>query len=172
LYVIGFRRLGHNEGDEPTYTQPVMYQRIKAHPGVRELYARRLIAEGVMTKEEIAQLIEERTRRYENAKLGAKEIVARQGKEVALPAHVPEPESVEVIETGVTQDALRKIVQTITTVPRGFNLNPKVVGLLARRATMVDGASPVDWGTAEALAFGSLLIEGTSVRLSGQDTVR
>ncbi|HKP85489.1 MAG TPA: multifunctional oxoglutarate decarboxylase/oxoglutarate dehydrogenase thiamine pyrophosphate-binding subunit/dihydrolipoyllysine-residue succinyltransferase subunit [Blastocatellia bacterium] len=172
LDVIGFRRLGHNEGDEPTYTQPVMYKRIKEHPGVRELYARRLVAEGVMTQEEIARLMEERTRRYENAQLGAKEIVSRQGKEVAVPAPVPEPESVETLETGVGQDALRKIVQTITTVPRGFNLNPKIVGLLARRAKMVDGEAPVDWGTAEALAFGSLLIEGTSVRLSGQDTVR
>lgn len=172
LDVIGFRRLGHNEGDEPTYTQPVMYQRIKEHPGVRELYARRLVAEGVMTSEEIAQLIEERMRRYENAQLGAKEIVSRQGKEIALPAPAPEPESVEVIETGVEQAELRQIVQTLTTVPRGFNLNPKIVGLLARRAKMVDGAAPIDWGTAEALSFGSLLIEGTPVRLSGQDTVR
>jgi 2-oxoglutarate dehydrogenase E1 component len=172
LDVIGFRRLGHNEGDEPTYTQPVMYQRIKAHPGVRELYARRLVAEGTMTSEEIAQLIEERMRRYENAQLGAKEIVARQGNEIALPTPAPEPESVEVIETGVEQAELRQIVQTLTTVPRGFNLNPKIVGLLARRAKMVDGAAPIDWGTAEALAFGSLLIEGTPVRLTGQDTVR
>lgn len=172
LDVIGFRRLGHNEGDEPTYTQPVMYQRIKEHPGVRELYARRLVAEGVMTGEEVAQLIEERMRRYENAQLGAKEIVARQGKEIAPPAPAPEPESVDVIETGVAQEELREIVQTLTTVPRGFNLNPKIVGLLARRAKMVDGAAAVDWGTAEALAFGSLVIEGTPIRLSGQDTVR
>ncbi|HKS41571.1 MAG TPA: multifunctional oxoglutarate decarboxylase/oxoglutarate dehydrogenase thiamine pyrophosphate-binding subunit/dihydrolipoyllysine-residue succinyltransferase subunit [Blastocatellia bacterium] len=172
LDVIGFRRLGHNEGDEPTYTQPVMYQRIKEHPGVRELYARRLVAEGVMTSEEVAQLIEERMRRYENAQLGAKEIVARQGKEIALLTPEPEPESVDVIETGVGQAELREIVQTLTTVPRGFNLNPKIVGLLARRAKMVDGAAAVDWGTAEALAFGSLVIEGKPIRLSGQDTVR
>jgi multifunctional 2-oxoglutarate metabolism enzyme len=172
LDVIGFRRLGHNEGDEPTYTQPVMYQRIKEHPGVRELYARRLISEGVMTKQEIEQLIEERIRRYENAQLGAKEIVAKQGKEIALTAPAPEPESLEATDTSVGQDELQKIVQTITTVPRGFNLNPKIVGLLARRAKMVDGHAPVDWGTAEALAFGSLAIEGVSVRLSGQDTVR
>jgi 2-oxoglutarate dehydrogenase E1 component len=67
---------------------------------------------------------------------------------------------------------LREIVQAITTVPRGFNLNPKIVSLLGRRAKMVEGTAPVDWGTAEALAFGSLLLEGTSVRLAGQDTVR
>jgi 2-oxoglutarate dehydrogenase E1 component len=172
LDIIGYRKLGHNEGDEPTYTQPLMYQRIKEHPGARELYARRLIAEGVMTREEVDSLMEERMRRYENAQLGAKAIVAQKGKEITLPAPVPEIESVETLETGVERDTLRQIVHTITTVPSGFNLNPKIVSLLSRRARMVEGAAAVDWGTAEALAFGSLLVEGTSVRLAGQDTVR
>jgi multifunctional 2-oxoglutarate metabolism enzyme len=170
--VIGFRRLGHNEGDEPTYTQPVMYQRIKEHPGVRELYARALVAEGVMTQQEIASLADERMRRYENAKLGAKEIVAKQGAEPVIPRPAQEPETIPVIETGVDRETLRTITHAITTVPRGFNLNPKIVGLLGRRSKMVEGGSPVDWGTAEALAFGSLLAEGISVRLTGQDTVR
>ncbi|MEK6299291.1 MAG: multifunctional oxoglutarate decarboxylase/oxoglutarate dehydrogenase thiamine pyrophosphate-binding subunit/dihydrolipoyllysine-residue succinyltransferase subunit [Acidobacteriota bacterium] len=169
--VIGFRRLGHNEGDEPTYTQPVMYQRIKEHPGVRELYARKLIGEGVMTAEEIASLMDERMRRYENAQLGAKAIVAKKGKEVALAAAFAEP-AVEVIETGVDHAALRSLARAITAVPRGFNLNPKIVGLLGRRSKMVEGEAPVDWGMAEALAFGSLLTEGTPIRLTGQDTVR
>ncbi|HYP29872.1 MAG TPA: multifunctional oxoglutarate decarboxylase/oxoglutarate dehydrogenase thiamine pyrophosphate-binding subunit/dihydrolipoyllysine-residue succinyltransferase subunit [Blastocatellia bacterium] len=170
--IIGFRRHGHNEGDEPTYTQPVMYQRIREHKGVRDIYARRLIAEGVMQEQEVASLMEERMRRYENAQLGAKEIVARNQSPPALPEPVAEPESVEVMETGVVQPVLRMIAHTITTVPRGFNLNPKIVGLLARRAKMVEGDFGVDWGTAEELAFGSLLIEGTPVRLTGQDTVR
>ncbi len=170
--VIGYRRLGHNEGDEPTYTQPVMYQRIREHPGARALYAKKVIAEGVMTEELVATLVDERNRRYENAQLGAKAIVAKQDTQIALPDHEPEPETVEVIETGVDQQTLRRIAHAITTVPRGFNLNPKIVGLLARRAKMVEGAAAVDWGMAEALAFGSLLIEGTPVRLSGQDTVR
>jgi multifunctional 2-oxoglutarate metabolism enzyme len=170
--VIGFRRLGHNEGDEPTYTQPVMYQRIREHPGVRELYARRLIGDGVMDEKEIQYLIEERMRRYENAQLGAKEIVAKQGREPQTPARFQEPESVETTRTAVSQQTLRQIAQSINTVPKGFNLNPKIVGLLARRAKMVEGGAPVDWGMAEALAFGSLLLAGTSVRLTGQDTVR
>ncbi len=172
LDVIGFRKLGHNEGDEPTYTQPVMYQRIRNHPGVRELYARRLIAEGVIDEARVHELMEERMRRYENAQLGAKEIVARQGGEVAIPTAQMEPESVEVIKTGVDQHTLQVIGQTINTVPKGFNLNPKIVGLLARRAKMVEGEAAVDWAMAEALAFGSLIREGTSVRISGQDTVR
>ncbi len=172
LDVIGFRKLGHNEGDEPTYTQPVMYQRIREHPGVRELYARRLTAEGVIDEARVLELMEERMRRYENAQLGAKEIVARQGGEVAIPPAQPDRESVEVIETGVDHHTLRVIGQTINTVPKSFNLNPKIVGLLARRAKMVEGEAAVDWAMAEALAFGSLIIEGTSVRISGQDTVR
>jgi 2-oxoglutarate dehydrogenase E1 component len=172
LDCIGFRRLGHNEGDEPTYTQPVMYQRIREHPGVREIYARKLISEGVMAEKEIAYLMEERMRRYENAQLGAKEIVARQGKEPQPQSPAEEADSVETIDTGVEHGTLRAIAQTVNTVPRGFNLNPKIVGLLARRAKMVEGEVALDWGMAEALAFGSLLIEGTPVRITGQDTVR
>ena len=170
--VIGFRRLGHNEGDEPTYTQPVMYQRIREHPGARALYAKKLVAEGVMTEDEVRTLMDERNRRYENAQLGAKAIVAKQGSQPALQAQAPEPETVEVVETGVDHESLRTIAHAITTVPRGFNLNPKIVGLLARRAKMVEGATAVDWGMAEALAFGSQLIEGIPIRLTGQDTVR
>jgi 2-oxoglutarate decarboxylase len=172
LDVIGYRKLGHNEGDEPTYTQPLMYQRIKEHPGAREIYARKLIAEGVITRQEIDSLMDERMRRYENAQLGAKAIVEKQGKQITLAAPVEEIESVPTMETGVARETLREIVHTITTVPSGFNLNPKIVTLLSRRAKMVEGAAAVDWGTAEALAFGSLLVEGTSVRLAGQDTVR
>ncbi|HSB07943.1 MAG TPA: multifunctional oxoglutarate decarboxylase/oxoglutarate dehydrogenase thiamine pyrophosphate-binding subunit/dihydrolipoyllysine-residue succinyltransferase subunit [Blastocatellia bacterium] len=172
LDVIGYRKLGHNEGDEPTYTQPVMYQRIREHPGVRALYAKKLIAEGVISEEEVASLMDERNRRYENAQLGAKAIVAKQGTQPALPEHSPEPDIVEITPSSVDHETLRKIAHAITTVPRGFNLNPKIVGLLARRAKMVEGAAAVDWGMAEALAFGSVLIEGTPVRLTGQDTVR
>lgn len=170
--VIGYRRLGHNEGDEPTYTQPVMYQRIREHAGVRTLYARKLIQEGVLTEERVQELMDERNRRYENAQLGAKEIIAKQGKEVSLPTPAGETESVEVVQTGVDQATLMQIGQAINTVPRGFNLNPKIVGLLARRAKMVKGEVAVDWAIAEALAFGSLVIEGTAVRITGQDTVR
>jgi len=170
--VIGYRRLGHNEGDEPTYTQPVMYQRIREHPGARAIYAKKLVAEGVVTDEIVATLMDERNRRYENAQLGAKAIVAKQGAKVELPKHEESAAQRSSIETGVPQETLRSIAHSITTVPLGFNLNPKIVGLLARRAKMVEGAAAVDWGMAEALAFGSLLMEGTPVRISGQDTVR
>jgi multifunctional 2-oxoglutarate metabolism enzyme len=170
--VIGFRRHGHNEGDEPTYTQPVMYKRVRPHPGVRALYADRLIAEGLADRKSVESLMEERTRRYENALLGAKQIVSKQGLYPVLAPANPEPEALPVMETGIAHGDLLDIARKITTVPREFNLNPKITSLLARRAKMVDGSVPVDFGTAEALAFGSLLLEGIPIRISGQDTIR
>ncbi|HEY6332246.1 MAG TPA: multifunctional oxoglutarate decarboxylase/oxoglutarate dehydrogenase thiamine pyrophosphate-binding subunit/dihydrolipoyllysine-residue succinyltransferase subunit, partial [Blastocatellia bacterium] len=170
--VMGFRRHGHNEGDEPTYTQPVMYKRVRSHPGVRALYADALIADGVIERESVDSLMEERTRRYENALLGAKEIVSKQGLVPAPPPPARDPEALPPIETGVPHEELLDISRKITTVPRDFNLNPKVTSLLARRAKMVEGSVPVDYGMAEALAFGSLLLEGVPVRITGQDTIR
>ncbi|MGH9845554.1 MAG: 2-oxoglutarate dehydrogenase E1 component, partial [Blastocatellia bacterium] len=170
--LIGFRRHGHNEGDEPSYTQPLMYQRVKEHPGVRELYTRQLVREGVMTREDVDQIIEMIWRRYENALLGAKEIVARKKAVTSLPAPKPEMDGSNVVATGVTQEAIKQIARAMSSLPQGFTINPKMVGQMSRRAKMGDGETPVDWGFAEGLAFGSLLVEGESVRLSGQDCGR
>jgi 2-oxoglutarate dehydrogenase complex dehydrogenase (E1) component-like enzyme len=111
-------------------------------------------------------------RRYENALLGAKEIVARQSASPQFEGIVEEPETDQEFSTGVDHATLREIARIATTVPTRFNVNPKIVGLLARRAKMVEGERPVDWGMAETLAFGSLLLEGTALRMTGQDTVR
>jgi 2-oxoglutarate dehydrogenase E1 component len=170
--LVGFRRHGHNEADEPSYTQPLMYQRVREHAGVRELYSRQLVREGVATQDEVASLIEERVRRYENALLGAKEIVARQKPVTALPPPKEEEDGSVVIETGISSEMIGEISRALGVAPQGFNLNPKMVGQMARRAKMGAGEVPVDWGFAEGLAFGSLLLEGTSVRLSGQDSGR
>jgi len=170
--LVGFRRHGHNEGDEPSYTQPLMYQRVREHPGVRELYSRQLVREGVVTDEEVKGLIEERVRRFENALLGAKEIIARQKKITTLPPPKEEVDGSAVIETGVIREMVSEISHALGVIPQGFNLNPKMVGQMARRAKMGEGAMPIDWGFAEGLAFGSLVLEGTSVRLSGQDSGR
>jgi 2-oxoglutarate decarboxylase len=170
LDLIGFRRLGHNETDEPSYTQPLMYARVKAHPGVRTIYAKRLIKEGVVTEEEVTKMIEERVRRYEETLANAKRKVA---EEPAQPqGQVEELDGSNVIQTGVVAETIRAIAHKIAVVPEGFNINPKMVGQLARRAKMGDGASPLDWAFAEAIAFGSLVLDGTRVRLSGQDSGR
>ncbi|HJT66819.1 MAG TPA: multifunctional oxoglutarate decarboxylase/oxoglutarate dehydrogenase thiamine pyrophosphate-binding subunit/dihydrolipoyllysine-residue succinyltransferase subunit [Pyrinomonadaceae bacterium] len=170
LDVIGFRRLGHNETDEPSYTQPLMYARVKAHPGVRTLYAQRLIKEGIVTEEEVKNLIDKRIHGYEEALANAKREVAEEP--VQTGARVEELDGSEVIPTAVAAETIRSLAHKIAVVPEGFNVNPKMVGQLARRAKMGDGAAPLDWAFAEAVAFGSLVLEGTRVRLSGQDSGR
>jgi len=170
LDLIGFRRLGHNETDEPSYTQPLMYARVKAHPGVRSIYAKRLIKEGVYTEDEVKGLIEERVRRYEDALANAKRKVKEEP--VQSQPDVVELDGSTVISTGIEAETVKSIGRKIALVPEGFNINPKMVGQLARRAKMGDGATPMDWAFAEAVAFGSLVLDGTRVRLSGQDSGR
>jgi 2-oxoglutarate decarboxylase len=171
LDVVGFRKLGHNETDEPSYTQPLMYARVKAHPGVRAIYAKRLIKEGVIDEAEINGLIEERVRRYEDALARAKSIVSKQQPPQPAPP-VAEMDGSVLIDTGVDAEVIRNVARKIAVVPDGFNINPKMVGQLARRAKMGEGSLPIDWAFAEAAAFGSLVIDGTRVRLSGQDSGR
>jgi 2-oxoglutarate dehydrogenase E1 component len=172
LDVVGFRRLGHNEADEPSYTQPLMYQRVKEHPGVRTIYAKRLVKEGVLDAAAVDQLIAERISRYEDAQARAKKVAAEQ-KSAELPdTTVAEIDGSDLIETATEAKEIKLISQRISTLPEGFHLNPKMVSQLARRAKMGDGQLPIDWAFAEAMAFGSLALEGTQVRLSGQDSGR
>ena len=172
LDVVGFRRLGHNETDEPSYTQPLMYQRVKEHPGVRAKYARQLIRENVIDEAGVNQLIEERVRRYEDALARAKEVAAKQKSAATEEAVVGELDGSEITETGVDQKVIKELADQISVVPEGFNLNPKMVSQLARRAKMAEGKQSMDWAFAEAMAFGSLALEGRRVRLSGQDSGR
>ena len=171
LDVVGFRKLGHNETDEPSYTQPLMYARVKAHPGVRTVYSRKLIKEGVIDEAELNSMIEERIRRYEDALARAKQAVA-QKEPTSLSTPLTELDGSEIVETGVAAATISDIAQKIAVIPHDFNINPKMVGQLARRAKMGEGTLPIDWAFAEAVAFGSLVIEGARVRLSGQDSGR
>ncbi|HEX6186665.1 MAG TPA: multifunctional oxoglutarate decarboxylase/oxoglutarate dehydrogenase thiamine pyrophosphate-binding subunit/dihydrolipoyllysine-residue succinyltransferase subunit, partial [Pyrinomonadaceae bacterium] len=172
LDVVGFRRLGHNEADEPSYTQPLMYQRVKEHPGVRTIYAKRLIREGVIDEAGVSQMLEERINRYEDALARAKKVAAENKDLIAAEPEAVEIDGSQVVETLVSDDVVKRIAQQISVVPEEFNLNPKMVSQLARRAKMGHGQVPIDWAFAEALAFGSLALEGTRVRLSGQDSGR
>jgi 2-oxoglutarate decarboxylase len=172
LDVVGFRRLGHNEADEPSYTQPLMYQRVKAHPGVRTIYAHWLVKDGVMTEEEVEGLMTERNRLYSDALARAKEIVAHNVPMQTLPSPQIEEDGSAVVDTAVTAEMLAKITEQISIVPENFHLNPKMVSQLARRAKMGAGTQPMDWAFGEAMAFGSLSLQGTRVRLSGQDSGR
>jgi multifunctional 2-oxoglutarate metabolism enzyme len=172
LDLIGFRRLGHNEGDEPTYTQPLMYAKVKAHPGVRHLYAQQLIREGVISENDLNEMTNRVVSKYEDILRRAKQIAAEKPVKATLKPPLPEEDGSRVFETGVTREILQTVSDKISLVPEGFNVNPKMVGQLARRAKMGAGEVPMDWGFAEALAFGSLVLEGNFVRLSGQDSGR
>ncbi|MFQ5667353.1 MAG: 2-oxoglutarate dehydrogenase E1 component [Candidatus Binatia bacterium] len=172
--LVCYRRHGHNEGDDPTFTQPVMYREIAAHPPVRELYSQRLIAEGVVTEEEVRQGAAELREVFDAALDYARDFMPRQqvfafggawqGMQWAgddWSAH-----------TAVPLDVLRRVMDGACAVPEGFAVHPKVQRLLAQRAKMLDADGQIDWGCAEMLAFGTLLLEGTNVRLSGEDTAR
>ena len=172
LDLVGFRRLGHNEGDEPTYTQPVMYARVKAHPGTRHLYAQQLIREGVITEADLQTMTGKVVEKYEGILQRAKEIASNKpSKEISLQP-TPEEDGSNVFSSGADRELLRQASETVSIVPPGFNINPKMVNQLARRAKMGAGEVPMDWGFAEAMAIGTLVLEGHPVRLSGQDSGR
>lgn len=172
LDLVGFRRLGHNEGDEPSYTQPVMYARVKAHPGTQALYAQQLIREGVITEDDHAAMTQKVNDRFEKVLAAAKEIAAGKKARTEVPAEPAEDDGSAIVQTGVSRDLLKRVADKITLVPETFHINSKMVGQLGRRAKMGDGEVPMDWGFAEAMSFGSLVAEGVPVRLSGQDSGR
>jgi 2-oxoglutarate dehydrogenase E1 component len=172
LDVVGFRRLGHNESDEPSYTQPLMYARVKAHPGVRSVYARRLVREGVLTEPDVEQMIKDQVAEYEATLARAKEIAEQNSPDEELKPPTAEEDGSSVVETPASDESIRQVTRAISVVPENFHVNPKMVSQLARRGKMGEGAQPLDWGFAELLAFGTLGLEGHAVRLSGQDSGR
>lgn len=172
LDLVGFRRLGHNEGDEPSYTQPLMYAKVKAHPGVRHLYAQQLIREGVINEDDLKAMTNEVVEKYEGILARAKQIAAEKPKKAALSPHIADEDGSTVFPTPISAETLKAVSDKISLVPESFNVNPKMVGQLARRAKMGTGEVPMDWGFAEAISIGSLVLDGTAVRLSGQDSGR
>ncbi len=166
--LIGYRRFGHNEQDEPAYTQPSMVEAIKAHPTVRELFAAKLVAQGTLSQEQVTEMQEAATGRiteaHRNVKSGA---VRRWIDQVTLSA-----KSEPVPRTGVDRERLLAWADALVAVPRGFQINKKLAGQFERRSNALRSEGEIDWGLAEGLAFASLLVEGTPVRLTGQDTER
>ena len=172
LDLVGFRRLGHNEGDEPSYTQPVMYARVKAHPGTRHLYADQLIRESVITDADLTAMTDKVVEKYEGILSRAKQIAAEKPARASLTAPAAEDDGSPILETGASAATLKLVADKISLVPENFNINPKMVGQLARRAKMGSGEVPMDWAFAEACALGSLVLDGLPVRFSGQDSGR
>lgn len=166
--LVGYRRHGHNEGDEPTYTQPVLYDRIKSHPTSRQVWGRRLIAEGVATQAEVDAAEREVAERLQSIHAS----VPRDAE-----AHAPEqgdetPDFPPINETAVAADTLTAINEQLLQYPSDFAPHPRLAKQLERRREALGAAGGIDWGHAEALAFGSLIANGTSVRITGQDAER
>jgi 2-oxoglutarate dehydrogenase E1 component len=172
--LVCYRRHGHNEGDDPTFTQPVTYREIAAHRPVRELYAKRLIAAGVVTAAEVERKAAEWREIFEDALTYARDFMPRQ--QVFALGGVWKGMTWAgddwSARTAVPHETLTEVVEGVRRLPDGFTPHPKVQRLLEERAAMLEPPGRVDWGCGEMLAVGALLLEGTDVRLSGEDSGR
>ena len=169
-----YRRFGHNEGDDPTFTQPLMYSKIRAQKSARELYAERLIAEGVITADEVEAEVA-RFEEFLDAEFDAgKTFKAEKADWLDGQWHgIGKPEGDELRgETAVPEARLREIGARLTTAPNSIDVHKTLRRVLDGRRQMIESGQDLDWSTAESLAFGTLLDEGFPVRLSGQDSVR
>ncbi len=169
-----YRRHGHNEADEPAFTQPLMYQRIAEHPSVVEVYSSRLVDEGLFTQAEI-DVMQTNFRNFLEEEFAAGEAYRPNradwldGKWSGI-GHAEEGARRGV--TGLDLELLRDVGRKITTIPKTFHPHKTVARIMATRRKMIDDGAGLDWATAESLAFATLLVEGYRVRLSGQDTER
>jgi 2-oxoglutarate dehydrogenase E1 component len=170
LDMICYRKYGHNESDDPSYTQPILYRKIREHKSVAALYAERLQREGLVAAQEVREWQEDQRRHFI-----AQHDQAQEHKEEyefqelsAIPAaSIP----IDRPPTHVARAVIERILDGATTFPADFHLHPKLTGFVRKRRDALQGA-PIDWALAEVLAFGSLVLEGTPVRLSGEDSAR
>ncbi|MGD9090349.1 MAG: 2-oxoglutarate dehydrogenase E1 component, partial [Desulfobacterales bacterium] len=172
--LVCYRRYGHNEGDEPYFTQPGMYDRIRQRPSLQQLYAEKLINESTVRQEDLDRLTAEINSQLDRA------YASVHGSECPFPESrfydewdgISATYPREPVPTGVDKDILLRLAKKLNAVPDAFNLNPKLQRLLKKRLESVEQGKGIDWANAESLAFASLLNEGFSVRLSGQDSSR
>jgi 2-oxoglutarate dehydrogenase E1 component len=173
--LVCYRRHGHNEGDEPSFTQPLLYARIRAHASTRKLYTDDLLARGILKDSDVERIeadlsaqLQQALELIETRPPTPDEPYQPHGPWTGFSRQAP-PEDPE---TGVRIEQLAQLAERIAAVPADFEVHPKLEPILARRRKVIAEDAAIDWGTAEALAFATLLSEGTPVRLSGQDSVR
>jgi 2-oxoglutarate decarboxylase len=169
--MICYRRHGHNEADDPSYTQPILYRKIKEHPSVATIYSERLVREGVLAPEEIQTMRREASRRLSDAYDAAQKPGERYEVQ-ELSAIASEEIGNFCPRTAVNLATVERVIQGITSFPENFHLHPKLRSFVERRRELLTKHGPVDWALGETLAFGTLVLEGTAVRLSGQDSSR
>jgi 2-oxoglutarate dehydrogenase E1 component len=166
--LVCYRRRGHNEGDNPAFTQPLMYDLIDKKRSVRKLYTESLIGRGDITLEEAQQALKDFQDQLEKV---FKEVREATGAEQAPEVPAPLPEFPVAVETAISQEVIKRIAESQVTTPDRFQVHPRLLPQLQRRASMVE-EDTIDWAMGEILAFGSLLMERTPVRLAGQDSRR
>jgi 2-oxoglutarate dehydrogenase E1 component len=169
INLIGYRRYGHNEGDEPRFTQPVMYQKIDSHPTVRQLWASRLEKDNVIPQGRADELLQGFMNRLqqENEKLDAEKSLFE-----PVPPSPPRG-AAQKVKTAIPLKRIKELNQALLQFPKGFSLNPKLVKFVERRLDSINkSGDKVDWATAEEIAFASILQDGIAIRLTGQDSAR
>jgi len=168
-----YRRHGHSETDEPSFTQPLLYRKIQKRPSVLTIYCQKLIREGVISQESFDKLKEQFQKKLKTAYEESQK--SGQNFTPDIPLAVSQEDLVEFQPTGgtaVEMDMLKKVAQAITFLPDNFHLHPKLSSFIEKRRKLVEEETDIDWSYAESLAFGTLVYEGTPVRLSGQDSAR
>src|SRR5271166_93880 len=176
LDIVCYRRHGHNETDEPAFTQPIMYRAIAAQPTTRTLYAQRLAAEGVVSAERAQAMWDEVQTTLDEAQQGAKGYKPNKADwlEGVWSGLIQGGDDAELQDhsTAVGTAILKEVGEALSRVPEDFDVTPKIARQLEAKRAMIESGEGIDWATGEALAFGSLLMEGHRVRLSGEDTQR
>ncbi|PRW57990.1 2-oxoglutarate mitochondrial-like isoform B [Chlorella sorokiniana] len=172
--LIGYRRYGHNEIDEPMFTQPLMYQAIKRHKNALQVYQDRLLREGSIPKEQIRGISDKVQKMMHDAFEGAKEYKPKKSDWLSSywAGFMSPSQHSRIRNTGVPMDLLREVGYAITRLPEDFTPHRQIAKVYEARRNMVESGEGIDWGMGEALAFGTLLAEGNHVRLSGQDVER
>ena len=170
LDIVCYRRHGHNEGDEPNFTQPTLYSEIDAHPPVSRLLARRLLDAGLITEEEIEKIRSQINTVSEEALQESRQVVSKIQPRLKPPLSCPA--LLDEVPTAVPAKKIAELGVAISTIPADYQINSKIRKVLDTRRAMAAGETLLDWGCAEHLAFASLLTAGTPIRLSGQDSRR
>ena len=171
--LVCFRRLGHNEQDEPFVTQPLMYKKISQHPGTRKLYADRLVAQGVVPADEPDRLVKDYRQALDEGRQTSSPVLSSFQRKYAIDwAPFLGAKWTDAADTSVPLKELERLAERLTTVPEGFKVHPVVERVLQARREMGQGKQMLDWGMAENLAYATLLVSGYGVRLSGQDSGR
>jgi 2-oxoglutarate dehydrogenase E1 component len=172
LDVICYRKYGHNEGDEPLYTQPIMYNKIKDHPSLEKIYSQKLISEGVVSEAEYQKMVADFEAHLSLEFDRAADYKPKEADWLKADWSKIKDGDNSIPDTAVSGKTLKELIKKITEVPAGFNANPKVLRQLEARKQAVESGKDIDWGCGEALAFASLLSEGFPIRLTGQDSGR